>query len=81
MENYKNEILGISRRYNELSEALDSIQKTITNLAVTRDNLKKELDANVLKEKDVINKIEESLGRKLTQEDLIDIVKNHKDEN
>jgi len=81
MENYKDKILSISKKYSELNERLVDVQTTIDHLDKMRVEIKKELNANVLEEKSVINKIEESLGRSITQNDLIDIVKNHKDEN
>lgn len=81
MEEYKNKILEISDKYNNLNDRLNHIQETIADLSKIREDIKKELDANVLEEKKVINKIEESIGRKITQQDLIDIVKNRNNEN
>lgn len=81
MENYKEQIIEISERYVNLNDRLDYIKSAIENLDKIRLGITDELNANKLKEKHVINKIEESLGRSLTQQDLIDIVKNHKDEN
>lgn len=81
MEEYKNEIIRISSQYAFIHERLSNLQSTITFLIEQRDQIQSELIKNKEDEALVINKIEESIGRPLTQEDLIDLVKKPKNEN
>jgi hypothetical protein len=77
MENYFNEIREIYLNYSNLRDELADLEKRAAQLNESRMKIGKELENNRFAERVVINKLEESLNRKITQDDLIQIIKNH----
>lgn len=72
-----NQLLEIYTKYQSLRSELKSLEDKAQSLANRQAQLSRELDETRKKEKFLINKIEEQLGRTLTQEDLLEIIKNH----
>lgn len=81
MENYFNDVRSIYHNYSRLRDELSSLEKQATELSNLQIKISKELEDTRKAEKTLINKIEESLGRALTQDDLIQIIKSDEEQN
>ncbi len=77
MEKVFNEIAEVYSKYSSLHAELVNLEKQVTELNENRLKISKELEDTRLAEKILINKLEKSLDRKITQEDLIQIIRNH----
>lgn len=81
MENYFNSVREIYHNYSRLRDELSSLEKQANELSTLQIKISKELEDTRKAEKILINKIEESLGRALTQDDLIQIIKSDEEQN
>jgi hypothetical protein len=61
-------------KYNRLHNELSNLEKLAQDLSNKQAMLSQELDDNRKTEKFLINKIEETINRKITQEDLMQII-------
>lgn len=62
-------------KYQNLHETIHGLEKETQSLMTRRNLLSQELEETRLEEKVLINKIEEQIGRKITQDDLLEIIK------
>jgi len=76
---HKEQLIEIFEKYSELRQNLSDLERLTTMLKEQQEIVHQQLTDNRNKEKELINKIEEEIGTKLTQNDLLKIVK--KDEN
>lgn len=74
MEELRSEILNLRSRYIIAHRGLSSIQKRIVELTEEKDALGKELSELREREKNLINNLEQELGREITAEDLQKII-------
>lgn len=74
MEELRSEILNLRSRYIIAHRGLASIQKRIVELTEEKDALGKELSELREREKNLINNLEQELGREITAEDLQKII-------
>lgn len=74
MEELRSEILNLRSRYIIAHRGLASIQKRIVELNEEKDALGKELSELREREKNLINNLEQELGREITAEDLQKII-------
>jgi chromosome segregation ATPase len=74
MENLRSEILNLRSRYILAHRGLVSIQKSINQLNEEKDKLGKELSELREREKNLINNLEQELGREITADDLQKII-------
>ena len=74
MNNYKEEILQIYSKYNELRTRLSSLEKVAQTLAEAQLQLHEEMDNTRKDELALINKIEDETGISITQEYLLEII-------
>jgi hypothetical protein len=64
-------------KYQTLHNTISSLEKETQELMNRRTQLSQELDETRKEEKSLINKIEEKINRKLTQDDLLKIIENN----
>ena len=72
--NYISQLKNIYTKYRDIHESIHKLQEESILLETKREALHTELDSTRNQEKVLINKIEESLNRKITQEDLFKII-------
>lgn len=70
--NHKHQLAELFSEYARLHNSLTDVLNQAKQLEATRAALSQQLDDIRNSEKRLINKIEEDLGRKLTQDDLIE---------
>ena len=78
-QEYREQLVRIFEKYSELRQNLSDLERLTAMLKEQQELVHQQLTDNRNKEKELINKIEEEIGSKLTQNDLLKIVK--KDEN
>ena len=71
---YSDQLKNVYLKYNRLHNELSNLEKLAQDLSNQQTMLSQELDDNRKTEKFLINKIEESINRKITQEDLMQII-------
>jgi hypothetical protein len=71
---YSDQLKNVYSKYNRLHNELSNLEKLAQDLSNKQTMLSQELDDNRKTEKFLINKIEESINRKITQEDLMQII-------
>jgi hypothetical protein len=71
---YSDQLKNVYLKYNRLHNELSNLEKLAQDLSNKQTMLSQELDDNRKTEKFLINKIEESINRKITQEDLMQII-------
>ena len=71
---YSDQLKNVYSKYNRLHNELSNLEKLAQELSNQQTMLSQELDDNRKTEKFLINKIEESINRKITQEDLMQII-------
>jgi hypothetical protein len=71
---YSKELKQIYLKYPQIHSEIDELENIVKNVADRREKLSQELKDTRKAELILINKIEESLNRKLTQEDLIKMI-------
>ena len=71
---YSDQLKNVYSKYNRLHNELSNLEKLAQDLSNQQTMLSQELDDNRKTEKFLINKIEESINRKITQEDLMQII-------
>lgn len=71
---YSDQLKNVYSKYNRLHNELSTLEKLAQDLSNKQTMLSQELDDNRKTEKFLINKIEESINRKITQEDLMQII-------
>ena len=69
--------MEIYLKYQTLHNTISSLEKETQELMNRRTQLSQELDETRKEEKSLINKIEEKINRKLTQDDLLKIIENN----
>lgn len=74
---HSSKLKEIYSKYQQLHETINSLERETQDLMNRRTALSLELDETRKEEKVLINKIEEQLNRKVTQEDLLEIIKNN----
>lgn len=70
---YHSDIIELKRKYSIIHNKLKELEIKIVNLINEKNLVLEELKLAREKEIDLINKIEEKIGRKITNEDLIKI--------
>lgn len=70
MNNYKTELNTLSSRYVIIHRAISSVLDRISELAIEKDMLSKELLEIRETERKIINNLEKELGREVTADDL-----------
>ena len=75
MKEHIREIKILHETYSRVHSELDELSKEVTQLLAKQSHLSQELDNTRKTELSIINKIEEQLHRKITQEELIEIIK------
>ena len=68
-------IKEIYRKYQVLHDEIHELEQQTKTLMSRRERLSQELEETRNEEKVLINKIEEEIGRSVTQDDLIEIIK------
>jgi|694.fasta_scaffold04263_20 hypothetical protein len=71
---YSDQLKNVYLKYNRLHNELSNLEKLAQDLSNKQAMLSQELDDNRKTEKFLINKIEETINRKITQEDLMQII-------
>ena len=71
---YSDQLKNVYSKYNRLHNELSNLEKLAQDLSNQQTMLSQELDDNRKTEKFLINKIEESINRNITQEDLMQII-------
>lgn len=71
---YSDQLKNVYSKYNRLHNELSNLEKLAQDLSNKQAMLSQELDDNRKTEKFLINKIEETINRKITQEDLMQII-------
>lgn len=71
---YSDQLKNVYLKYNRLHNELSNLEKLAQDLSNKQTMLSQELDDNRKTEKFLINKIEETINRKITQEDLMQII-------
>lgn len=71
---YLDQLKNVYLKYNRLHNELSNLEKLAQDLSNKQAMLSQELDDNRKTEKFLINKIEETINRKITQEDLMQII-------
>lgn len=74
MENYRDEIVNIVQKYYNLNQELREVEKALTSLQEKHSKIKHKKIVLGQKEEELINKIEEDLGRKVTLTELYQII-------
>ena len=74
---YSEQLKHVYLTYNKLHSELSNLEKLAHELSNKQTMLSQELDDNRKAEKLLINKIEEVINRKITQEDLMQIINIH----
>jgi hypothetical protein len=78
-EKYKLEIFEIYNKYLDLRKELDDLEK-LTQFLKNRQELNhRELSDTRNRENSLINKIEQETGKRLTSDDLLEIIKGHEE--
>jgi hypothetical protein len=78
-QEHRDEIIEIFEMYKNIRENISSVEKLVKMLEEKQELLHEQLTNNRNREKDLINKIEKELGRKIMQEELLEILeKNEK---
>ncbi len=72
----KLEIIEVFERYKTLRENLADIEHLTRLLSEKQEILHEQLVNNRNREKELINKIETMVGRKITQQELLEILEN-----
>lgn len=70
MNDYKTELSTLSSRYVIIHRAISSVLDRISELAIEKDMLSKELLEIRETERKIINNLEKELGREVTADDL-----------
>ena len=76
-QKYKLEIFDIFNKYEELRESLNNLEKFTEFLKTRQAETHSELVNTRNRENDLINKIEKETGKKLTPNDLLEIIQNY----
>jgi uncharacterized coiled-coil DUF342 family protein len=78
-EKYKLEIFEIYNKYLDLRKELDDLEK-LTQFLKNRQELNhRELSDTRNRENSLINKIEQETGKRLTSDDLLEIIKGYEE--
>jgi len=72
----KLEIIEVFERYKTLRDNLTDIERLTNLLSEKQEILHEQLVNNRNREKELINKIETMFGRKITQQELLEILEN-----
>jgi acyl carrier protein len=73
-QEHRDEIIEIFEMYKNIRENISSVEKLVKMLEEKQELLHEQLTNNRNREKDLINKIEKELGRKIMQEELLEIL-------
>ena len=73
-QEHRDEIIEIFEMYKNIRENISSVEKFVKMLEEKQELLHEQLTNNRNREKDLINKIEKELGRKIMQEELLEIL-------
>jgi hypothetical protein len=73
----KEDFKQIYERYGEIYDDLKRLEEKTVELSNLQRNVHQRLHDNREAERIVINKIEEELGRQLTQDDLLQMIRDH----
>lgn len=74
MEDIKNELKKIYMMYGVIHKEMNDLQEQLADLGIKRTSLEDHLTKIRDKEKELINKLESHLNRKITQDDLFKII-------
>lgn len=74
MKRYAPELRHLMKEYIEIHMEMVELDEKIKDLSNDRDEIQSKLDYIRLKESNLINRIEEEIGRKPTQEELQDLI-------
>jgi|688.fasta_scaffold1074315_2 hypothetical protein len=73
----KEELRRIYLRYSEIYEEMKGLEEKALELSNLQRSINQKLSDTREEERATINKIEEELGRSLTQTDLLEMIRNH----
>jgi hypothetical protein len=74
MEEIKSELLSIIYEYSKINENLSDLEKEVQQLLNKQTYLKEKLTQLRIKEKDLINKLEEKIGHSVNSETIFKIL-------
>jgi hypothetical protein len=78
-EKYKLEIFEIYNKYLDLRKELDDLEKLTQFLKNRQEINHRELSDTRNRENSLINKIEQETGKRLTSDDLLEIIKGYEE--
>lgn len=73
-KNLKDQVIELTKKYSELRENLSNLEEKVALLVQEKNILISELEETKKKESNLINKIEEELGRPVETGDLLQII-------
>lgn len=74
---HSNQLKELYFKYNKIHNELSKLEKEVQSLLNLQTALSQELNETRNKEKELINKLELEINRKITQEDLHQIIKSY----
>lgn len=74
MEEIKSELLSIIYEYSKINENLSDLEKEVQQLLNKQTYLKEKLTQLRIKEKELINKLEEKIGHSVNSETIFKIL-------
>ena len=74
MKQYVHELRELYAKYGRLRNDINSVEENVKLLVIKQETLSQELANTRKNELSLINKIEESINRKITQDELLEII-------
>lgn len=74
-KNLIDQLIDLSEKYSKIHSEVSSLETELISISIKRDSLSEQLNYYRSLEKDLINKIEEQTGEKITADYLREILK------